>query len=87
MAKYDPSKQYKWEETEKFVMNGNQFGLMLNAFRNFLSKPESQEVMLMIRAEKEMTSLLQSAVESGEVVEIPNERDQAALAPPLKAVE
>ena len=70
MAKYDPSKQYKWDESDKFVMNGNQFGLMLNAFRNHLAKPESQEVMLMMKAEAEMTKLLASAVEEGTVLEM-----------------
>ena len=70
MAKYDPSKQYKWEETDEFVMTGNQFGLMLNAIRNYLSKPESQEVMLMQKAESEMTKLLIEGVESGVVIEV-----------------
>lgn len=70
MSKYDPNKQYKWEESDEFVMNGNQFGLLLNAFRTYLAKPESQEVMLMMKAETEITTLLAKGVESGLVKEI-----------------
>ena len=81
MADYDPNKQYKWEETDEFVMNGNQFGLMLNAFRNYLAKPEAQEVMLLMKAEAEMTSLLKEGVEAGLVKEIEPE----AAAPLEKA--
>ena len=81
MADYDPNKQYKWEETDEFVMNGNQFGLMLNAFRNYLAKPEAQEVMLLMKAEAEMTSLLKEGVEAGLVKEIEPE----AAAPLAKA--
>lgn len=71
MAEYDASKQYKWEESDEFVLNGNQFGLILNAFRNHLSKPESQEVMLMMKAETEMTTLLKQGVEADVIKEVP----------------
>jgi hypothetical protein len=86
MAKYDPSKQYKWEESDEFAMNGNQFGLILNAFRNFLAKPECQEVMLMMKAEKEMTSLLAEGVESGVISEMtpPEPADSPASTPKKK---
>lgn len=70
MAKYDPNKQYKWEESDEFVMDGNQFGLMLNAFRNYLAKPDAQEVMLIMKAEAEMTKLLVEGVEAGVVKEL-----------------
>jgi hypothetical protein len=75
MAKYDPNKQYKWEETDEFVMDGNQFGLMLNAFRSFLAKPESQEVMLIMKAEAEMTKLLTEGIEAGVVREVESSKD------------
>ena len=80
MADYDPNKQYKWEETDEFVMNGNQFGLMLNAFRNYLAKPEAQEVMLLMKAEAEMTSLLKEGVEAGLVKEIEPEQQPSPVA-------
>lgn len=69
MPEYNPNKQYKWEESDEFVMNGNQFGLVLNAFRKILSKPESQEVMLVMRAEKELTNILANGVEQGVIKE------------------
>ena len=81
MAAYDANKQYKWEESDEFVMNGNQFGLMLNAFRNYLAKPESQEVMLMMKAESEMTSLLKEGVDSGIVKEVETEEESPTLHP------
>ena len=70
MTKYSPGKEYKWELDDQFILNGNQFGLILNALRGFLAKPESQEIMLMMRAETELTDLLQKNVESGVVKEI-----------------
>ena len=80
MPKYDPSKQYKWEENKEFSLNGNQFGLVLNTLRNYLAKPESQEVIIMLKAEKEMTSLLAGAVEDGSVVEATPESMKEAVA-------
>lgn len=70
MAEYDENKQYKWEETDEFVLNGSQFGLILNSFRQILSKPSSQEVLLAMRSEKEMTDILKKGVESGTIKEI-----------------
>ena len=70
MTSYDPSKQYQWKEDDKFELNGKQFGLILNAFRQYLSKPESQETILIIKAEAELTSLLKNGVESGEIKEM-----------------
>lgn len=70
MPKYDPSKQYKWEETDEFVLTGDKFGLVLNAFRRILAKEESQTIIMMARAEAEMTKILEEGVESGKVKEI-----------------
>lgn len=74
MAKYDPNKQYKWEEDDKFLMTGQQFGLILNSFRNYLSKQEAQDTMLIMQAEKAMTSILTNAVEDGTVKELKAEK-------------
>lgn len=71
MAKYDPSKQYQWEEDDEFIMSGSQFGLILNAFRQYLAKSEAQETILISRAEAEMTNILKEGVECGMVVEMP----------------
>ena len=92
MATYDANKQYKWEETDKFVFNGNQFGLMLNAFRNALSTPEAQQLMLTMKAETEMTKILADAVEDGLVKEVKPEpiADEGPRAPkkaPKKALK
>lgn len=70
MAKYDPSKQYRWEEEDSFTMRGDQFGLILNAFRTYLSKKESAETMLIIKAEAAMTEVLAKGVEDGFVHEM-----------------
>ena len=72
MAEYDPSKEYHWKEEDKFSMEGNQFGLILNVFRQFIAKPESQELMRMIKAEAEMTKILSDNVKSGVVTEVSN---------------
>jgi hypothetical protein len=70
MNKYDPNKQYKWEETDKFVFNGNQFGLLLNTLRNVISTPEAQQILLAAKAETEMSKILSEAVENGIVKEV-----------------
>jgi hypothetical protein len=86
MAKYDPNKQYKWNEEDEFILTGNQFGLMLNQVRSFLAKPESQEVMIAMKVEKEMAALLAAGVESGVVIEIEPEVGKEMKAP-VRAVK
>lgn len=70
MNQYNPGKQYKWEETDEFVMNGALFGLILNACKKHLATETAQETLLFHRAETEMTKILIKGIESGMVKEL-----------------
>lgn len=67
---YDPSKMYTWTPEVKFNMNGEQFGVILNAFRAVLSTPEANAIFQVSRANQFIDRILADAVERGEVTEV-----------------
>ena len=75
MANYDPNKRYTWTPQDKFELSGDQFGLILNAFRAILSTPEAGRILLVDRANNAIEDAMAVAVENGTVKEIvqPNE--------------
>lgn len=86
MAKYDPNKQYKWEEESDFTLGGNEFGLILNVFRTVLNSPEAKKILLIEQANNVAEGVLKRHVETGLVKEVPEE-PQTVASPPLKVVE
>ena len=73
--KYDPNKRWTWKPTDKFEMNGEQFGLILNSYRAVLSTPEAQRILLIQRANDAIEEIMAKAVEDDVVIEIPSEED------------
>lgn len=73
MAKYDPNKQYKWDEETEFNMSGNEFGLILNTLRTVLGTPEAQKILLMNQANDTIEEVLKRYVETGQIKEIVEE--------------
>lgn len=65
--KYDPNIKYSWSRETQFLLNGNEFGLILNIFKTVLSTPEAQKILLLNKANDEMENILQRNVESGNV--------------------
>lgn len=69
MAQYDQNKKYTWTPTDEFVLNGAEFGLLLNSFRAILSTEQAQQVLLANRANEVIESILARAVEADVVKE------------------
>jgi hypothetical protein len=71
MATYDPNKRYTWTPNDKFELNGNEFGLVLNAFRALLATEESARILLANQANEAVERALAAAVEADIVKEVP----------------
>ncbi len=71
--KFDPTKRYTWGPQDQFAMNGEQFGLILNALRGVISTPEASRILLAAEAANTIDSIMAKAVEDGIVVEAPEE--------------
>jgi len=79
MATYDPNKRYTWTPQDKFELNGNEFGLILNAFRALLSTEEAGRILLANEANQAVERALAAAVEADVVKEAPEPQPQANL--------
>lgn len=78
MATYDPNKRYTWTPTDKFELNGAEFGLILNAFRALLATEEAGRVLLASQANEAVERALAAAVEADVVKEAPETQPQQA---------
>jgi hypothetical protein len=79
MATYDPNKRYTWTPNDKFELSGNEFGLILNAFRSVLNTEEAGRILLANEANQVVERILAKAVEADVVKEAPEEPKQAGL--------
>ncbi len=79
MATYDPNKRYTWTPNDKFELNGNEFGLILNAFRALLATEEAGRILLANEANQAIERALAAAVEADVVKEAPEQQPQANL--------
>jgi len=70
--KYDPSKKYKWEHNDTFVMSGTDFGAIMNGLATFLHI-YGPPVKLAEQAFEAAQNALKTAVEGGVAVEMPEE--------------
>lgn len=68
--KYNPMSKYSWTPQDVFELSGEQFGMVLNAFRAVLSTPEAQRILLIDKANEAIESAMALAVEKGIVVEV-----------------
>jgi len=69
MATYDPNKTYTWGPDTKFVINGQDFSLLLHAVRGILSTKEATNTVLCYELNKKIEAMLGDAVAEGKVVE------------------
>ena len=79
MATYDPNKRYTWTPNDKFELSGNEFGLILNAFRATLSTEEAGRILLANEANQVVERILAKAVEADIAKEALDEPKQAGL--------
>ena len=79
MATYDPNKRYTWTPNDKFELNGNEFGLILNALRALLATEEAGRILLANEANQAVERALAAAVEADVVKEAEPAIKQAGL--------
>ena len=72
--KFDPNKKYTWEYGAQFVLNGKDFGMILNALRAVINTKEAQTILLAKQAGDALEDLLEQGVEAGVVVELPENK-------------
>jgi len=77
MAKYDPNKRYTWEPQDKFELDGEQFGRVLNAFRAILSSQEAQKILAIEKANDEIEKVMAKAVEDDVAKEIEKQNENS----------
>jgi len=71
VATYDPAKRYSWTPEDVFELSGDQFGMILNAFRSILGTPEAAKILLADKANEAIEKAMAIAVERGIVKESP----------------
>jgi len=67
--KYDPNKKYTWNTDDIFVINGSEFGVILNSLRAQLATEEAARILLANRANNTIEQVLARSVESGVIKE------------------
>ena len=70
MAQYDPNKRYTWTPEDTFTLTGQQFGLILNTVRAYLSSEEAARFQLMMQANQVIEELMIKGVESDIIKEV-----------------
>jgi len=76
MATYNPAKKYTWTPEDTFTISGQDFGLILNTVRSYLSSEEAARFQLMVKANEVVERLMIEGVEADiikEVSETPTE--------------
>jgi hypothetical protein len=69
MAEYNPEKRYTWDPKQEFVLDGGQFGLILNTLRSVLNTEESQKIQMAMQASSILEGILAKNVEDGSIKE------------------
>ena len=70
MAQYDPAKRYTWTPEDSFTLTGQQFGLILNTVRAYLSSEEAARFQLMVQANEVIEKLMIDGVENDTIKEV-----------------
>jgi hypothetical protein len=73
--KFDPNKKYTWDMNAQFVLDGGDFGMLLNAMRAVINTKEAQTILLAKQAGDVLEQTLSAAVEAGVVVELPENKN------------
>jgi len=72
-VKYDPNKKYTWSTDDIFVINGSEFGVILNSLRAQLATEEAARILLANRANNIVEQVLARSVEAGVIKEAENQ--------------
>lgn len=71
--KYDPAKSYSWQPDDVIEITGNDLGLLLNTIRAILSTETAAHIMLAMKCNDSIESIMTKGVESGIIKEQPKE--------------
>jgi len=70
MASYNPSSRYTWTPEDVFEISGQDFGLILNTVRAYLSSEEAARFQLMMKANEVIEKLMIAGVEADIIKEV-----------------
>jgi len=73
MAIYDTTKRYTWTPEDTFTLTGQDFGLILNTVRAYLSSEEAARFQLMLKTNEVIEKLMIAGVESDVIKEVVEE--------------
>ena len=73
MATYNPNAKYTWTPEDTFTLTGQEFGLILNTVRAYLSSEEAARFQLMIQANQVIERIMVSSVEADIIKEVVEE--------------
>jgi hypothetical protein len=73
MAQYDPNSKYTWKPEDTFTLTGQEFGLILNTVRSYLSSEEAARFQLMIQTNQVIEKIMKEAVENDVITEVVEE--------------
>jgi hypothetical protein len=70
MADYNPNAKYTWTPEDTFTLSGQDFGLILNTVRAYLSSEEAARFQLMIQTNQVIEKIMKEAVENDVIKEV-----------------
>ena len=70
MATYNPNLRYTWTPEDVFEISGQDFGLILNTVRAYLSSEEAARFQLMIQTNQVIEKIMKEAVENDVIKEV-----------------
>jgi hypothetical protein len=69
MADYNPNAKYTWTPEDTFTLSGQDFGLILNTVRAYLSSEEAARFQLMIQTNQVIEKIMKQGVEDNVIKE------------------
>jgi hypothetical protein len=76
---YDPRQKYTWQPTDKFEFTGEQFGMILNAFRAMISTGIPEACMRILDANNVIEQKMADGVKHGVIKEVPIEASKSSI--------
>ena len=70
MADYNPNAKYTWTPEDTFTISGQEFGLILNTVRAYLSSEEAARFQLMIQTNQVIEKIMREGVEADVIKEV-----------------
>ena len=67
---YNPEKQYTWKADDKFELNGQEFGLIINIVKSLINTEEAKKFQLLFKANEILENSVKISVENNIAQEI-----------------